>query len=204
LKYIPAFIKTPEFYAEIAGKIYGELETMPEKILRPGYCLKLVRKSGEALFSIPEHLITFELCAEALLGDSYYGGVMNHVPGRFKTKEFCLAAVRVNGVHLEGVPEALKTEEFYMEAVRENRYAFEYVPEHLKTEAVCIEAAAHFYNRYGLCNIPKKLLSEDFFLKAVQKPADFRGSLKPEVSGAGACVCNGPGIQDRFGNTRPL
>jgi hypothetical protein len=55
-----------------------------------------------------------------------------------------------------------------LESVRGNQ-AFEYVPEHLKTEAVCIEAAAHFYSRSDLQEIPKKFLTADFFLKVVEK-----------------------------------
>ena len=64
---------------------------------------------------IPDHLITQEICNEAVRIEPYLFAV---VPHRFKTHEMCNDAVLREAFTLYYVPEDLKNQEIYNEAVR--------------------------------------------------------------------------------------
>ncbi|MDR2583585.1 MAG: DUF4116 domain-containing protein [Fibromonadaceae bacterium] len=56
------------------------------------------------------------------------------MPKRFKTAEYCLEAVKNDGLAIKYVPEKFKTVELCFEAFKKNHYALKFVPQNLKNE----------------------------------------------------------------------
>jgi len=89
--------------------------------------LEAVRKNAKALGVIHESLRTYEFCVEAMLNETTIGQALEYVPDEFKTKEFLLNCMRINGRALEFVPDKYMTKELFFEAVRQDGHALKFV-----------------------------------------------------------------------------
>ena len=140
-------------------------------------------KEGAALEDVPEHLMTAEICLEAVKTDAC---ALNAVPDKLMTAELCLEAVKNYGDALMFVPDKLRTAELCLEAVMQDGSALEYVPENLKTPELCLEAVKTW--GYAFDDVPENLITAEFCLEAVKNDGFALGNVPENHKTAELCI----------------
>jgi hypothetical protein len=97
--------------------------------------------------------------------DEINPSILEYVPDKFKTEEFCLKCVRLNALNLKGVPEQLKTYELCYEAVSDNGYALELVPPHLITKEMVLKALRY---AEALKYVPETIRDEEVYFEVIK------------------------------------
>jgi len=106
--------------------------------------LEKVRQDGKALSSIPEKIMTVQLCHEAVRNTFYLvGRGLKDVPKKFITEELTLEAIRKYPLALFELPEEFWTAKICLEAVSKIKRWSKCMPEHKpECEAIVAELLA--------------------------------------------------------------
>jgi hypothetical protein len=105
-------------------------------------CLETVKYHGWAIQEVPDKFKTKELCLTAI--KTLWRRVNEYkddIPTDYwNDEEFCMEAVKQNFNALKYVPGKIKTKEFCLEAVTyaPNEMCIQYVPKQCRTEELCI------------------------------------------------------------------
>ena|GEM_PF-1303318 len=114
------------------------------------------------------------------------GRPLEHVPGEFRTKEVCLAAVRKDGFALGHIPEEFITEELCLELLRHFPYALGDIPEKFITEELCLSVVKRY--PYALGAMPEKFMTEELCLSAVKRYPYALGDIPEKFMTAEVCL----------------
>lgn len=166
--FVPEHLRTKSLCdaAVRAGRF--RLLDIPRELLTSEICLAAVKSDPEQCRDVPKELYTPEIALAALETDPEFCHLWN-VPFRCRTKEVCLAALRVSFLSpddfINYVPGAARSKEFFAEAVKINGQLLSYARE--KTPEMCLDAVRQ--DGYALSEVPEDLATEEIYVAAVRE-----------------------------------
>jgi hypothetical protein len=143
--------------------------TVPEKPkeLTPELAEKMVKEDGNNLKSVPEQLVTENLCKLAISGENGKGEALKHVPDSLKSPEICDAAMKHNPAQaFLYVPDKLKTPEMCDKAVIATGENLQHVPKDKISRPLCETAIRNFSKSFSY--VPKDMRDAALCLTAVK------------------------------------
>ena len=92
---------------------------------------------------------------------------LKYIPEKFKDYNFCLEAVKQNGLALHYIPEEQRDYSLCLEAIKQKGYALEFVPKKHQDYNLCLKVV----KQYGLAlqDIPKEIMDYNICLEAVKQ-----------------------------------
>jgi hypothetical protein len=132
---------TPEIAKYIVGKDGYCIHFLPAELITEEIAWLAIstgeRLDGGALMSIPDHLITYDMCLTAVKCEAQTYCALEFVPERFHTYELSIAAVSnrayENGYALEFVLDRFKDENLYLKAIETLPDVIDIIPDIAKT-----------------------------------------------------------------------
>jgi hypothetical protein len=133
----------------------------------PELAEQAVKEDGNSLKSIPEQLVTEQLCKIAISGENGKGEALQHVPDKFKTSAICDAAMQKNPAQaFLYVPDIIKTPEMCDKAVTATGENLQHVPKNKISQNLCETAVKNFGKSFAY--VPKDLRNAALCLAAVK------------------------------------
>ena len=97
-------------------------------------CMLAVDYDGQIISSIPQKLITEELCLAALKNNYLNKDLIRYIPKKLLTKKFAVTIVAISGVYLKYLPIEAVGKNVILKAVKQTIHAIKYIPEKYKTD----------------------------------------------------------------------
>lgn len=139
------------------------LQRIPSEYIDYDICLADVKRNGDNLQYVPEHLKNQELCRLAVQTSSRCA---QYIPHDFFDPDICLAIVKDNDYSFKYIPQDKLTYETCMTAIRHGRDFYgtilKSVPAHLITQEMCDLAIA--ISVHSLSAVPEKFVTEEMLL----------------------------------------
>ena len=178
-------LRTKELCMASAERDGSGVMWIPHEFLTFDLCMMGVRVNPYVFEDLPAHFKTSELCLEAV---KHSPRTLRFIPKGMQTEEICLEAIRNGPNALRYVSKKLLTNEIYLAAVMKSGGIIRDVPDEFKTEKLCVHALVQLGKQFhtaledrstrfpdtilsierSLLNIPKKMCTDEFYLKAVQ------------------------------------
>jgi hypothetical protein len=173
LRYIPKEMITEELaWLAIRDGDYTDgnaLVNVPDHLLTYEMCLEAVKceeQTNLAIEWVPDRFHTYELSCEAVSNPvQFYSSALEFVKNQFKTKELCLKAIELHTDAINHLPYTLKTSAFYNEALAVNPKVFKYIPLRNKSKQMCENAVRALGS--NLQFVPERFKTQEMCLEAV-------------------------------------
>lgn len=145
-------------------------ENTPDEFKTPEICVAAVQKDPRNFTLCPKELQTYELATITV--QSHTQEALGCIPKELIDRELCLKAVRTSPMSFEFVPKEYIDKEMVKAAVYSSntqwcyRWVFSDAEDFLDRELCLriVEVRSHFVK-----NLPKRILTPDFLMEAVQK-----------------------------------
>ncbi|WP_194944800.1 DUF4116 domain-containing protein [Limnohabitans sp. 2KL-3] len=165
-KFVPVECLDDDLYAEIVLKDSHSLQVVPVNrlniILRQVFNLESDRVY-ELLALTPAEYLEYETCLAAIQKAEYdINEVLQLIPDQFRTRELCIAFIKVSDSYLEDLPPDLQFDNMCIEMALRGCASINKVPEGLRTQE--IYERAYFDS---LEEIPESHRSNSLCMKAV-------------------------------------
>ena len=166
-------------YRQEGADMVGLLADIEPEVMDEHIALYGVRTDPSCLTALPGRWKTRTVCTAAVQSD----GIMLHdVPEHLRTKRMCEAAVSSSIHALPYVPEALHTPDLYRKAMVNDPAAIQYFKPELLTREMCHEALYSSYDLRVLRYIPYKEIHEQLLerCEGYSRTKYFLDSMNPD------------------------
>ena len=169
IKFIPKEYITKKLCQMAIEKDSKTINFIPNEMVDSHLFYIAAKTHGNILLYTPEKFRTKEFCLFALKNNNLF----YNIPKKYITYELCKLAVSNNPKSFPEIPDEYKTKELCKIAVKKNGTSLGYISEKLKTYELCKIAVQS--NQNAIEYIPRHFFSEELFKIAISK---YPSSLK--------------------------